>query len=307
MVFALAKRNGVALPYADEASLRAAYQFSDLQSFLDLYYAGCNVLIEEQDFYEMTAAYLARAAADGVVHTEIFFDPQSHTSRGVAFETVLRGICRALADGGREHGISSGAIMCFLRHLSEEDALATLEQARPYRDQLLGVGLDSSELGHPPSKFERVYARAGQLGLHLVAHAGEEGPASYIVDSLDRLHVERIDHGIRCEDDPQLVARLARERMPLTVCPLSNLKLCVVPSLGEHNLRRLLDRGVCVTINSDDPAYFGGYVADNYRAVCEALSLERAQLVELASNAIEAAFLPAIDKQRHFDRLRSLA
>jgi adenosine deaminase len=304
MVFALAARNGVDVPCADVAALRAAYAFEDLQSFLDLYYAGCAVLRTEQDFYDLTAAYLRRAVADGVVHAEIFFDPQSHTARGVRFEAVLSGIRRALADGEARDGITSGLILCFLRHLSEEAAMAALDEALPFASELLGVGLDSSEVGNPPRKFERVFARARGAGLRVVAHAGEEGPAAYITESLDHLHVERIDHGVRCEEDAALLERLARDRVPLTVCPLSNLKLGVVSTLAEHNLKRLLDRGLCVTVNSDDPAYFGGYIADNYRAVCEALSLDAADVVRLAENAVEASFLPAPDKAVHRERIR---
>jgi adenosine deaminase len=306
MVFELAARNGVSLPYRDVAALRAAYQFQDLQSFLDLYYTGCEVLRTEQDFYDMTLAYLTRAAADGVVHAEIFFDPQTHTARGIAFETMLSGIGRALADGLAQHGITSGLIMCFLRHLSEDDALATLAQALPFASALLGVGLDSSELGHPPRKFERVFAAARAAGLHVVAHAGEEGPPEYIQEALDCLHSERIDHGIRCEEDAALLDRLARDRVPLTVCPLSNLKLRVVVDLRDHNLKRLLDRGLCVTINSDDPAYFGGYIADNYRAVCDALPLTAADLVRLAENAVEASFMADVDKAIQLARIRRL-
>jgi adenosine deaminase len=304
MVFALAERNGVTLPYADVAALRAAYQFDDLQSFLDLYYAGCDVLRTERDFHDMTAAYLRRARADGVVHAEIFFDPQSHTARGIPFETVLSGIRGALEDGKRD-GITSGLILCFLRHLSEEDAIATLEQALPHASALLGVGLDSSERGHPPRKFERVFERARAAGLRAVAHAGEEGPASNISDALDYLEVQRIDHGVRCDEDPALVERLRRTRLPLTVCPLSNLKLKVVPTLAEHNLKRLLDQGLCVTVNSDDPAYFGGYIADNYRAVCESLRLDAADVIRLAENAVEASFLSSAEKASHLARIRA--
>jgi adenosine deaminase len=306
MMFALAARNGVELPYPDGAALRAAYQFHDLQSFLDLYYAGCAVLQSEQDFYDLTAAYLARAAADGVVHSEIFFDPQTHTARGIPFERVLSGICGALQDGEKQHGISSGLILCFLRHLPEAEAHRTLDAALPFADRLLGVGLDSSELGHPPHEFERVFARGRALGLRAVAHAGEEGPADYIEEALNYLRVERIDHGIRCDEDEALMDRLARERIPLTVCPLSNLKLKVVPSLSEHNLKRLLDRGLCVTVNSDDPAYFGGYIADNFRALCDALPLTAADLVQLTENALAASFMPDVAKARHLLRLRSL-
>jgi adenosine deaminase len=292
MVFALANRNGVKLSHATVDGLRAAYRFSDLQSFLDLYYAGCDVLRTERDFYDMTSAYVARAIADRVVHAEVFFDPQSHTSRGVPFAVIVAGIRRALEEGRQRHGMSSGLILCFLRHLSEESALATLEEALPFRDELIGVGLDSGERGNPPSKFARVFARARAVGLHVVAHAGEEGPASYIGEALDILKAERIDHGVRCEDDAALVDRLVREQIPLTMCPLSNVKLRVFPALTDHNLKRLLDRGLAITINSDDPAYFGGYIGDNFRAICQALPLDAADVVKLAENAARAAFVP---------------
>lgn len=298
MVFALAAKHGVSLPYASVAALRRAYDFHDLQSFLDLYYAGADVLRDEADFHAMTHAYLQRAHADGVVHVEIFFDPQTHTERGIGIGTVIAGITRALADGEREFGISHRLILCFLRHLSEAEAQATLDQALPYREHIAGIGLDSSERGHPPAKFERVFARARALGLALVAHAGEEGPAEYIREALDRLHVSRIDHGVHCDQDPQLVARLARERIPLTVCPLSNTRLKVYERMEQHNLRRLLEQGLCITINSDDPAYFGGYVVDNYLAIQRSLGLSRAQLKQLAKNSFEASWLDAADKQR---------
>jgi adenine deaminase len=304
-VFALAERNGVKLPFPDVATLRAAYDFTDLQSFLDIYYAGCDVLRTERDFYDMTAAYLRRAAADNVVHTEIFFDPQSHTSRGIPMETVIGGIRRALDDGARDHGITSQMILCFLRHLPEQDALATLEAAMPFRAALSGVGLDSGEKGNPPSKFERVYARARDAGLRPVAHAGEEGPAAYIREALDLLHVERIDHGVRCDEDDSLVERLARSQVPLTVCPLSNVKLRVFDTMADHNLKRLLDRGLCVTVNSDDPAYFGGYIGDNYLAVCDALPLTAADVVKLAENAARAAFLEAPERDALVAKIRS--
>ncbi|TQK07451.1 adenosine deaminase [Herbaspirillum sp. SJZ107] len=299
LIFEFAQRNGVSLPYASVEALRQAYAFTDLQSFLDIYYAGASVLLTEQDFYDMTAAYLARAAADNVRHTEIFFDPQTHTARGVPFETVVNGIWRACQDSP----VSASLIMCFLRHLSEDDALATLEQALPYREKIIGVGLDSSELGHPPEKFARVFARARQLGLHLVAHAGEEGPPSYIESALDVLHVERIDHGVRCLDDPALVQRLARERMALTVCPLSNIKLRVFDVMGSHSLRTLLDAGLAATVNSDDPAYFGGYVNDNYLAAFEALPLDASHARQLAVNSFEAAFLAPAQKRAFLDEV----
>jgi len=298
MAFALAQKNGVSLPYPSVEALRAAYRFHNLQSFLDIYYAGASVLRDAQDFYSLTRAYLEKARAQGVIRAEIFFDPQTHTERGIAFETVLDGIWRALQDGERELGLSSGLILCFLRHLSAESAMQTLEGALPFKDRLLAVGLDSSELGHPPSKFSEVFARARSEGLIAVAHAGEEGPPAYIVEALDDLRVSRIDHGVRCEEDPALCQRLARSRMPLTVCPLSNIRLAVFDRMEQHNLKRLLDSGLCVTVNSDDPAYFGGYVLENYLAVQQALGLTRADLTQLARNSIEASFLPAAEKQR---------
>jgi len=302
LLFALAQRNKVALPYASVDALRAAYDFTDLQSFLDLYYAGANVLQTEQDFHDMTAAYIARARADNVRHAEIFFDPQTHTERGIGIDVVFAGIARALREARDEHGFSSAMIMSFLRHLSEEDAFATLDAALPlreqYRDLWNGIGLDSSERGNPPEKFAKVFARCKELGFHLVAHAGEEGPPAYIIGALDVLKVERIDHGVRSEEDPALMERLAREKMPLTVCPLSNLKLCVVDDMAKHNLARLLRAGLAVTINSDDPAYFGGYMNDNYLAVAAALELSHAEIVQLARNGIDASFLPAADKGR---------
>jgi adenine deaminase len=292
MMFALAERNGVALPYPDVDAVRAAYEFDDLQSFLDLYYAGAAVLRTEQDFHDLTWAYLQRAHADGVVHAEIFFDPQTHTERGIAFETVLDGIVAAL-DAGRERlGISSRLILCMLRHLSEQAAFDTLAQAEPHRKRIHGIGLDSSERGNPPEKFARVFAAARELGWHAVAHAGEEGPPEYIVQALDVLRAERIDHGVACERDPALLARIVREQVPLTVCPLSNLRLKVFRDPAQHNLARLLRAGACVTVNSDDPAYFGGYVADNYRFVAEALGVTRAELAQLAANSLRASFLP---------------
>ncbi|HVH65770.1 MAG TPA: adenosine deaminase, partial [Candidatus Acidoferrum sp.] len=273
LMFELAMRNGVRLPYASVDEVRRAYVFSDLQSFLDIYYAGCAVLLAERDFYDLTWAYLQRAAAQGVRHAEIFFDPQTHTDRGVPFESVITGIHRALADGREQLAITSGLILCFLRHLSEEAALRILNEAMPFRDWLLGIGLDSSEVGNPPSKFRHAYDRAREAGLLPVAHAGEEGPPAYVWDALDVLRVRRIDHGVRCVEDERLVGRLAEEQIPLTVCPLSNVKLRVFPDLRQHNLKRLLQRGLLVTVNSDDPAYFGGYVADNFAASAKALDL----------------------------------
>ncbi len=296
MVMAKAARHGLDLPWASVEALRAAYQFTDLQSFLDVYYAGCAVLRDEEDFYDLAMAYFARAHADRIVHAELFFDPQTHTARGVAFGTVIDGLVRAQRDAATRWGLTSALIMCFLRHLSEDDAFATLEAARPYLAHLAGVGLDSGERGNPPSKFARVFAAARVMGLTPVAHAGEEGPAAYIREALDLLAVVRIDHGVRCDEEPALVAELAARRIPLTVCPLSNLKLCVVPDLAAHNLGRLLAAGLCVTINSDDPAYFGGYLSENYRATAAALGLSADDLRQLAHNAVEAAWLPAARK-----------
>ena len=299
LIFALARRNGVALPYANVEALRAAYAFTDLQSFLDIYYAGASVLLKEEDFFDLGLAYFRRAAADHVVHAELFFDPQTHTARGVGIDTVIGGLSRACATAQRELGVSGLLILCFLRHLSEDDAFATLEAALPHRSRFIGVGLDSSERGHPPEKFARVFARCRALGLRLVAHAGEEGPPAYIWSALDVLHVERIDHGVRCVDDPALVARLAAQRIPLTVCPLSNVKLCVYPTMAEHQLAALLDAGLCATVNSDDPAYFGGYVNQNYLAVFEALPQLTAQDAHtLARNSFEASFASDADKRR---------
>ncbi|HWM65118.1 MAG TPA: adenosine deaminase [Steroidobacteraceae bacterium] len=291
MVFALASRNGVTLPYPSVTALREAYRFTDLQSFLDVYYACAQVLQTEDDFRELTAAYLRKAHDQGVVHVEIFFDPQTHTARGVALDTVVNGINAALVEGERQLGITHRLILCFLRHLSEAEALETLSQALPHSGVIAAVGLDSSELGHPPSKFVTVFARARQEGFLTVAHAGEEGPPAYVHEALDLLQVSRIDHGVRSDEDPALLARLVRERVPLTVCPLSNVMLRVFDTMADHNLKRLLDVGVLVTVNSDDPAYFGGYVVENYLAVHGALGLSRADLAQLARNSIEAAFL----------------
>jgi adenine deaminase len=301
LMFELARRNGVGLPYTSVAEVRTAYVFSDLQSFLDIYYAGCRVLLEEQDFYDLTWAYLTRAAAQGVRHAEIFFDPQTHTDRGVPFETVVTGIHRALQDGRARLNVTGGLILCFLRHLSAEAAMHTLAEALPFREWILAVGLDSSEMGHPPASFRAVYESAAEAGLPGVAHAGEEGPPSYIWEAIDLLHARRIDHGVRCVEDERLVARLVEERIPLTVCPLSNVKLRVFPTLQRHNLKRLLDRGLLVTVNSDDPAYFGGYVGDNYAATAAALPLGEADLVTLARNSFIASFLPEVEKRAHLD------
>jgi len=298
LIFALAARNGVALPYASVEALRAAYAFTDLQSFLDIYYAGASVLLKEQDFFDMAMAYFERAAADHVVHAELFFDPQTHTDRGVPIKTVIDGLARACATAQRELGVSGALILCFLRHLSEEAAFATLEQALPHREHFIGVGLDSSERGHPPEKFARVFARCRELGLHLVAHAGEEGPPAYVWSALDVLHVERIDHGVRSVDDPALMRRLAATRMPLTVCPLSNVKLCVYPTMAQHQLPALLDAGLCATINSDDPAYFGGYMNQNFVETFAALpQLTARHAYQLARNSFEASFVDAARKQ----------
>jgi len=298
LIFALAARNRVALPYASVEALRAAYAFTDLQSFLDIYYAGASVLLKEQDFFDMAMAYFKRAAADHVVRAELFFDPQTHTDRGVPIKTVIDGLARACATAQRELGVSGALILCFLRHLSEEAAFAILEQALPHRDHFIGVGLDSSERGHPPEKFARVFARCRELGLHLVAHAGEEGPPAYVWSALDVLHVERIDHGVRSVDDPALMQRLAATRMPLTVCPLSNVKLCVYPTMAQHQLPALLDAGLCATINSDDPAYFGGYMNQNFVETFAALPQLTAQhAYQLARNSFEASFVDAVSKQ----------
>ncbi len=299
LIFRLAQRNDLVPAYPSVQALRAAYAFGDLQSFLDIYYAGASVLRHEQDFFDLAWAYFERAAADHVVHAEVFFDPQTHTERGVPMRAIIVGLAHAARRAHAELGISARLILCFLRHLSEEAALATLEQALPYREHFIGLGLDSSERGNPPEKFARVFARGRELGLHLVAHAGEEGPPAYIRSALDSLLVERIDHGVRCLEDPALVQRLVAERVPLTVCPLSNVKLRVFGSLAEHSLPALLDAGLCVTLNSDDPAYFGGYLNDNFIATFDALpQLGRAQAYQLARNSFEASFAPAADKAR---------
>jgi adenosine deaminase len=298
LIFALSQRNRIALPYRSVEELRLAYDFADLQSFLDIYYAGASVLLQEQDFYDMTWAYLQRAHADHVVHAEIFFDPQTHTSRGVPFATVVSGIERAVRDATHSLGISSALIMCFLRHLSEDDAFATLDQALPFRDKIIGVGLDSSERGHPPAKFQRVFARCRELRWHVVAHAGEEGPPAYITEALDLLKAERIDHGVRCLEDPELVRRLARTQTPLTVCPLSNVRLRVFPDLEQHNLKALLASNLRVTVNSDDPAYFGGYLNANLVAAVQALQLSRDDLYALGMNSFLASFVRRAEKLR---------
>jgi adenine deaminase len=307
MMFDLAHRNGITLPYASVEATRAAYAFADLQSFLDLYYAGAAALLHERDFYDLAMAYFARAAEDGVVHAELFFDPQTHTARGVPFETVLNGLERAGRDARVQLGLSSRLILCFLRHLSEDDAFATLDQARPHLHRIHAVGLDSSEVGHPPSRFERVFSVCRDLGLHVVAHAGEEGPPAYIWEALGRLRAERIDHGVRALEDPALVARLARDRVPLTVCPLSNVKLRVFPTMAQHNLKQLLEQGLRITLNSDDPAYFGGYLAQNFLAATEALALTRGQLVTLAKNSLLASFVTTAERAPWLERLEQVA
>ena len=303
LMFAIAARNGVALEYGSVEALREAYAFTRLQDFLDIYYQGMSVLLRERDFHDLTWAYLERVAAQNVIHAEIFFDPQGHTARGVAFETALDGIWRALEDGERKLGVTSRLIMCFLRHLDEADALETLDAAMAHRDRIAGVGLDSSELGHPPSKFAEVFRRARETGFRLVAHAGEEGPADYVREALDILHIERIDHGNRALDDDALVARIAAEGIALTVCPLSNLRLRVVEDLRRHPLREMLARGLKATVNSDDPAYFGGYMNENLVAVQEALDLDRTEIVTLARNAFEAAFVDEARKAEMIARL----
>ena len=305
LAFALAKRNGVSLPYPDAASLRAAYDFTDLQSFLDIYYAGASVLCTEQDFFDLAWHYFERAHADHVIHAELFFDPQTHTARGVGMGAIIRGLRRACRQAKERFGLRAELILCFLRHLDEADAFATLEDAKPFLGEFIGVGLDSSEVGHPPEKFARVFSEARRLGLHAVAHAGEEGPPAYIWSALDVLHAERIDHGVQAVRDPGLMSRLAAERIPLTVCPLSNVKLCVFPNLEAHTLRRLLDAGIVATINSDDPAYFGGYMNQNFVATQHALDLDAQQLRQLAENSLVASFASAADKRADLDRLRA--
>ncbi len=303
LMFSLARRNQVSLPYENVEELREAYNFSNLQSFLDIYYAGACVLREARDFEDMARAYLERAAADNVVHAEIFFDPQTHTSRGVPMDKVIDGLHRACERAREEQGVQATLILCILRHLSEEEAFETLEQALPFRDKFIGVGLDSSEVGHPPEKFARVFARCRELGLHLVAHAGEEGPPQYVWTALDLLKVERIDHGVQSAKDPALMERLARDRIPLTVCPLSNLKLRVVPELAAHNIGKLLDAGLVATINSDDPAYFGGYMNDNFVRTFAATGLSAAQAYRLAVNSFDASFISDRAKRNYREML----
>ncbi|MFW1760347.1 adenosine deaminase [Acinetobacter calcoaceticus] len=306
LMFAIAQRNQIQIPYKSVEEVKQAYNFHNLQSFLDIYYAGANVLVHEQDFYDLAWAYFEKCAEDRVVHTEMFFDPQTHTDRGVAFSTVINGLKRASADAKAKFGISSQLIMCFLRHLSEEAAFETLEQALPFKQDIIAVGLDSSEVGHPPAKFERVFAKAREEGFLIVAHAGEEGPPEYVWEALDLLKVNRIDHGVRSEEDEQLMARLINEKMPLTVCPLSNLKLCVVNDMKDHNIRRLLQKDVHVTVNSDDPSYFGGYMNDNFFAIQQALDLTNDELKKLAINSFEASFISDEEKQKWIAEIKKI-
>ncbi len=307
LLFALAARNGVAIPFASVEEVRAAYSFSNLQDFLDIYYQGMAVLLAEQDFYDLTWAYLERAHADNVRHVEVFFDPQGHTARGVAFTTVLNGIDRALKAAETRYNITYRLIMCFLRHLSEEEAFATLDQAKPHLDSIHGVGLDSSELGHPPAKFQRVFAAARELGLHVTAHAGEEGPPDYVREAIDLLQARRIDHGNRALEDPALVHHLARDQMTLTVCPLSNLRLCVIDRIEDSPVKRMLDLGLKVTVNSDDPAYFGGYINANFTAVADALDLSAEEIVRLAENSFTGSFLPREQQAWHLAAIAAAA
>ncbi len=299
LMFSLAQKNTISLPYKTIEEVKHAYNFTSLQSFLDIYYAGANVLINESDFFDLTWAYLLRCHAQNICHTEIFFDPQTHTSRGIAFKTVIDSITKALQKGEQELGISSFLIMCFLRHLSEENAFETLKASLPFKDKIIGVGLDSSEVGHPPSKFQRLFVECKKVGYKIVAHAGEEGDSSYIWEAINLLQVERIDHGIRCDEDASLVKLLIEKQIPLTVCPLSNVKLRAVKNMQEHNLLKLLRQGVLVTVNSDDPAYFGGYVNENYEAICDNLDLSKEELKTLASNSFKASFL-SDERKKHF-------
>ena len=303
LMFELARRNRVALPFASVAEVRAAYAFSNLQDFLDIYYAGCAVLCTEQDFFDLATAYFDRAAADGVLHAEIMFDPQSHTARGIPFGVVIEGLLAAMDAARARHGMTSALVLSFLRHLSEADAFETWAAAEPWLDRIVAVGLDSSELGHPPVKFARVFDAAAAAGLRRIAHAGEEGPPEYVWEALDRLGIDRVDHGNRALEDPALVERLVREGMTLTVCPLSNVKLCVVDHIEHHPIDRMLALGLKATVNSDDPAYFGGYIADNYRAVAQGRGLDRAALATLARNSFTGSFLPAVEIAAHIARL----
>ncbi len=303
LIFALAQRNAISIAYKSVEDLRKAYAFSNLQSFLDIYYAGASVLVQEQDFYDMAQAYLERAATDNVACAEIFFDPQTHTARGVAMETVVSGLHRACTDAKADYGVDAALILCFLRHLSEEEAFETLEQALPMRDKFIGIGLDSAEVGNPPEKFAKVFKRCKELGFRLVAHAGEEGPPAYVWSALDVLKVERIDHGVQSSKDALLMQRLAKDRIPLTVCPLSNQKLCVYPNLADHNLGQLLDAGLCAMVNSDDPAYFGGYINENFTQTFAATSLTAQHAYQLACNSFEASFTSAAQKRTYIDRV----
>ncbi len=307
LMFELAQRNGVAIPFDSVEAVRAAYDFTNLQDFLDIYYAGANVLLTRRDFEDLAFAYFQRAAADNVRHAEIFFDPQTHTDRGVPFGVVVEGLIAGMERAKADLGVTSGLILSFLRHLSEEEAFATLEAATPYLRHFVGVGLDSSEVGHPPSKFERVFAAAGELGLKLCAHAGEEGPPAYVWEALNLLHIDRMDHGNRSMEDPRLVERLADKRMTLTVCPLSNLKLCVVKELRDHPVPEMLRRGLHVTLNSDDPAYFGGYVNENYRQLAQAVGLTREQVTQIAVNSFEGSFLDDAGKAARIAEVRAYA
>jgi adenosine deaminase len=306
-MFALAQRNNIDIPFKSIEEVRAAYNFSNLQDFLDIYYQGMNVLRHEQDFYDLTWAYLERMAQQNVQHVEIFFDPQGHTERGVGFSTVLDGISRALEDGRKKLGVTSHIIMCFLRHLSEESALKTLQEALPYKNRILGVGLDSSEVGHPPSKFARVFDKARKEGFLIVAHAGEEGPPEYVWEAVDQLKVDRIDHGNRSLEDEKLISRLVADGTALTVCPLSNLKLCVVKDMAQHPLKKMLSLGLKATVNSDDPAYFGGYMNENYTAVVDALKLERNDILTLARNSIHASFADEARRKKLLENLENYA
>jgi adenosine deaminase len=303
MMFELAKRNNKTLRFKSVEEIRAAYQFENLQSFLDLYYEGAGVLIQEKDFYDLTWAYLSKVASQNVSHVEIFFDPQTHTDRGISFDTVLNGITKALEDGKQKLNISYKIIMCFLRHLSPESAMKTLEMALPYKNKIIGVGLDSSEKGFPPSLFQKVFDRAREEGFLTVAHAGEEGPASYIWEALNLLHAQRIDHGVRCLEDSKLVQYLAEKQIPLTVCPQSNVKLCVFKTMKDHNLKKMMDAGICVTTNSDDPSYFGGYLEENYLEPQEALGLSAEEVIALAKNSFKASFLNESEKKIFLDKI----
>ena len=301
LMFALAEKNNITLPFKNVEEVRQAYEFNNLQDFLDIYYQGANVLLEEEDFYDLTWAYLKKCHEQNVVHVEPFFDPQTHTDRGVPFSTVVKGISRALTDAEVQLGISSKLIMCFLRHLSEDDAFKTLTDAEPFLDVIMGVGLDSSEQGNPPEKFSKVFTKARELGLLTFAHAGEEGPAEYVWTSINDLKVSRVDHGVRSIDDPELMQYLIQHRIPLTVCPLSNTKLCVFDDMSQHNILDMLSQGVCVTVNSDDPAYFGGYMTENFQALAESLKMSQSQAIELAKNSVEASFASSKRKQQILD------